>query len=145
MSRIDKASDGGKFRATAAASLDTDPGVWGDADLLCVTVDGNGELVASAADDCDGVILTTEGKNDPDHASYNLVSGGRVYTVFRRCEIVDIEDGASPALAAGDLVWAAAAGDVDTTGAAGATFVGYVVADARGPRLVVDVSHRIGA
>ena len=138
MSRIDKAPDGGKFRATAAASLDGDPGVWGDGDLLCVQVNGDGLLEAATATACDGVILTTESKNDPDASEFKNVIAGRVYTVFQRGEIVGTF--ASPVLAAGDRVWATAAGDVDTAGAAGEIQVGFMVFDARGDRLVLNVT-----
>ena len=135
MSRIDKAPEGGNYRAKAAAALDGTAGAWGDDDLLCVAVDGNGELVAAAAGTAEGLIWTYEGRKE-GVASNNEVIGGRVYTVFRECEIVDIENG-TPALAAGDKVFAAAAGDVDTTGAVSAVKVGVVVDDDRGPRLVV--------
>ena len=42
MARIDKAPEGGKFRATAAAALDGVAGAWGAGEFLNVGVDGNG-------------------------------------------------------------------------------------------------------
>lgn len=134
MSVPDKVPDGGKFRATAAAALDGEAGVWGDLDLLNVTFDANGELVVAAADDAVGVIWTREGQRKPDAANYKLVTGGKVYTVFRRAEFVEMEVGAG-APAAGDALYAAAAGNVGAS-AVGALFVGWI--DESGSRLILD-------
>ena len=136
MSRIDKAPEGGKFRARLAAAADGTAGAWGVGDLLNVTVDASGELDVASATDVDGVILTSEGQ-DADAAANKDTIGGRVYTVFRQCEVVEVSDFAAPALAAGDKVYAAASGDVTVTPGAGAIFIGWVLDS--GDRMVIDV------
>ena len=129
MSRPDAVVDGTRFRARAAASLDGDAGVWGDGDLMCVQVNGDGELEAADADNCDGVIWAPEGRISTfrvAEADLKKFVGGRVYTVFERAEIAEMEVGTSPALSAGDRVYSVAAGDVSTTNQAG-VYLGVVV------------------
>ena len=137
MSHISEAPIGGKFRAVAHADLDTDPGLWGDADLLCVQVGAAGTLEAASATVCHGVIWTKEGRSDI--ADNNLIIGGRTYTVITRGILAEMEVGTSPALSAGDQVYAAANGDVVVGGAgagAGAKYVGVMTSDST---LVVDI------
>lgn len=142
--RIDKAPEGGKFRAVAAAALDGVAGAWGDADMLCVQFDASGDLVsAGAGDNFDGIIWTKEGRKDgtvtnPD----NKVIGGRKYTVFTFCELVEAEIGSSPVLAAGEALYAIAAGDVaNSAGSALAdVYLGTVLAG--GSRVIVNVNGR---
>lgn len=128
MARIDKAPEGGKFRATAAAGLDGTAGAWGDARFLNVALDANGQLAVGGAADVDGFIDVSEGQNTTAAAT---VIGGRVYTVFFQCEIIGAADFANPAVSAGDVLWAKAAGDVGTTGALGDIFMGTVLDDDR--------------
>jgi hypothetical protein len=137
MSYISEAPIGGKFRAVAHADLDTDPGLWGDADLLCVQVGAAGTLEAASATVCHGVIWTREGRKGG--TDDNLIIGGRTYTVLTRGILSEMEVGASPALAAGDQVYAAASGDVVVGGAgagAGAKYIGVMVNDST---LVLDI------
>ncbi len=140
MARIDKAPEGGKFRALAAASLDATAGAWGVGDLLNVTIDSSGELVAASATNVDGVILTSEGQS-ADAAANKTVIGGRMYTVFFQAEVVEVGDFVAPTLAAGNLVYAAAAGDVTATPGTGAVFIGYVMDS--GERMVINLNARI--
>ena len=140
MSIIDKAPEAGKFRAFANSSLDGTAGAWGVGNLLNVTVDSGGELVAASATNVDGVILTSEGQ-DADAASNKDVIGGRQYTVFRFCEVVEVATFAAPALSAGDLVYATAAGDVTTSPATGDVFVGWVLLG--GERMIVQLGGRV--
>ena len=136
MAHVDAPPEGGKFRAVAAAGLDGTAGAWGDGDLLCVQVDANGELALGSATVCDGVILTSEGRSvqAADATAHKDVVGGRKYTVFRIATIVEAEVGSSPALSAGDKVWAQASGDasVSATPGVGAIFLGFVMADVEG-------------
>ena len=137
--RIDQAPEAGKFRATAASALDGTTGAWGDADMLCVQFDGNGDIVVAAAgDNCDGIIWTKEGRlegtDDGD------VIGGRKYTVFTICELVEAEIGASPALSEGDAVYATAAGDATLSPATGDIYIGTVLNG--GSRMIVRVNGR---
>ena len=134
---IDKAPEGGKFRATAAAALDGTAGAWGDLDLLCVTFDGSGDIIVAAATTAMGIIWTPEGKKDKTAANYKDVVGGNVYTVFMQCELDEAGTGTSPALSAGDNIFAAAAGDVTTAGAAGTKWIGMVLGS--GERAIVNV------
>ncbi len=141
--RPDQAPEGGKFRATAAAALDGESGAWGDGDMLCVALDASGQLIKATNDDVVGVIWTPEGRETPASGSaHKNVIGDRKYTVFTRAEFVEIDTAASPALSAGDLIYATTLGDVLDTGmATGDVFVGMVVADANdaGGRLIVDI------
>ena len=135
----DQVPEGGKFRAVAAAALDGEAGVWGSADLLCVTLDSSGELVLSSAGDCDGVIWTSEGrKGDSVPAE---VIGGKKYTVFTNAEFVEADLAASPALSAGDRLYATALGDVTASPATLDIFVGVIVDD----RLIINVSQPASA
>ena len=142
--RIDQAPEGGKFRAIAATALDGTAGAWGDADMLCVQFDASGDLIVSAAgDNCDGIIWTKESRKDgtvtnPD----NEVIGGKKYTVFTFCELVEAEIGSSPTLSEGDALYATANGDVLASGsaAAGDIFIGTVTAG--GSRIVVNINGR---
>ncbi len=142
MSIIDKAPEAGKFRAFANSTLDGTAGAWGVGNLLGVTVDSGGELVASSATNIDGVILTSEGQ-DADAAGNKDVIGGRQYTVFRFAEVVEVATFVAPALSAGDLVYAAAAGDVTASPGTGAVFVGWVLLG--GERMVIQLGGRIVA
>jgi len=138
--RIDQAPEGGKFRATAAAALDGTVGAWGDADMLCVQFDASGDLVVAAAgDNCDGVIWTKEGRIPLADGTDNEVIGGKKYTVFTFCELVEAEIGASPALSAGDAIYATAAGDVGGV-TTGDIYIGTVLAG--GSRMIVNVNGR---
>lgn len=133
MARPDKVYT--RFRGVVAADL---TGVFGDTvpDLICVDIDGNGQLVAAALDSVKGIIWTPEGKASPDVADFNVAKAGSVMTVFVAAEFVS-DAWASPALAAGDEVFSAAAGDVATTGT---QLVGFMVdSDEGGDRLVVNV------
>ncbi len=137
--RIDQAPEGGKFRAEASAAIDGTTGAWGDADMLCVQFDANGDLiVATAGDNCDGIIWTKEGRlegtDDGD------VIEGRKYTVFTFCELVEAEIGSSPALSEGDAVYATAAGDVTLGPATGDIYIGTVLNG--GSRMIVNVNGR---
>ncbi len=140
MSIIDKAPEGGKFRAFANSTLDGTAGAWGVGNLLNVTVDSGGELVAASASNIDGVILTSEGQ-DADLAANKDVIGGRQYTVFRFAEFAEVGTFASPALSAGDLVYATAAGDITITPSAGDVFVGWVLLG--GERMILQVGGRV--
>lgn len=140
--QIDKAPEGGKFRATAAAALDGTAGAWGDADMLCVDTDSSGNLIVATAGSCVGVIWTKEGrKSGTTTNAENEVIGGRKYTVFTFAEAVEAEIGSSPALSAGDKIYGTAAGDVLTTGsAAGDIYIGEVLTD--GSRMVININGR---
>ena len=140
MSLIDKAPEGGKFRAFANSSLDGTAGAWGVGNLLNVTVDGGGELVAASGTNIDGVILTSEGQ-DVDLAANKDVIGGRAYTVFRFAEFAEVGTFVSPALSAGDLVYATASGDITITPATGDVFIGWVLLG--GERMVLQVGGRV--
>ena len=137
MARIDKAPEGGKFRATAAAALDGVAGAWGNGEFLNVGVDSNGELVVGTAPDTVGFIVTSEGQ-DADAAANKDVIGGRVYTVFFQCEIVEASTFTAPTVSAGDELWAIAAGDIATSGTTGDIFMGYVLS---GDERVVIMVH----
>ena len=137
--QIDQAPEGGKFRATAAAALDTIVGAWGDTDMLCVQLDASGELILSAAgDNCDGVIWTKEGRREVNGVVSNAVIGGKKYTVFTFAELVEAEVGSSPALSAGDDIYATALGDVTVGGVAGDIYIGSVLRG--GSRLLINVN-----
>jgi len=136
--RPDKAPEGGKFRATAAAALDGTAGAWGDADMLCVNFDANGDLIASAATTGVGVIWTKEGRKPLSDGTENQVIGGRKYTVFTFAEFVEAETAASPALSAGDALYATASGDVTTTPGVGDIYIGTVLGG--GSRLLINVN-----
>lgn len=141
MATIDSAPDGGKFRGIAASALGGTAGAWGNGDLLNVTLDASGELIVASATDAIGVILTTEGKRDSAAAGYKQVVAGAKYTVLKRATIVELDTFASPAVAAGDWLYAAAAGDVTTTPGGGAIFLGMVLAhDGSGMLLNLDVN-----
>lgn len=139
MARIDKAPEGGKFRAKAAAGLNGTAGAWGNGEFLNVALDANGELAVGGAADVDGFIVTSEGQ-DADAAGNKNVIGGRVYTVFFQCEIMDASTFTAPTVAAGDVLWAKAAGDVGTTGALGDIFMGTVLDD--GERVVINMNGK---
>lgn len=134
MARVSSAPEGGKFRARAAAALDGEDAVWGGAvgslSLLCVTVDGNGELILSTPTNCDGVIDVTEGKSAKaaDLATFRQAIGGKRYTVLRQAQIQEMADGT---LAAGDRLYADDAGNVRVgqAGGAGDVFVGIILED----------------
>jgi hypothetical protein len=112
MARISSAPEGGKFRARAAAALDATEGAWGNGELLCVAVDGNGELVLSDGTDVAGVIWTPESRRESstDLANFRQVIGGKVYTVFTWAEIQELAAGDDPTFGAGDQVYGDAAG-----------------------------------
>jgi hypothetical protein len=135
----DQVPEGGKFRAVAAAALDGEAGVWGDADLLCVTLDSSGELILSSAGDCDGVLWTSEGRKASSVPA--TVIGGKKYTVFTNAEFVEADLAASPALSAGDRLYATALGDITASPATLDIFVGVVVDD----RLLINISQPASA
>jgi len=140
--RPDQAPEGGKFRATAAAAIDGTTGAWGDADMLCVALDASGQLILATNNDVVGVIWTPEGRKVAADGSHKDVIGDRKYTVFTRAEFVEVDTAASPALTAGDKIYATASGDVLDTGmTTGDVFVGAVIADANdaGGRLLIDI------
>lgn len=139
MARIDKAPEGGKFRATAAAAIDGTAGAWGNGEFLNVALDASGELAVATATDIDGFIVTSEGR-DGDAAADKNVIGGRVYTVFFQCEIVEASTFTAPTVAAGDQLWAKAAGDVGTTGVLNDIFVGTVLSG--GERVVININGK---
>lgn len=146
--RIDLVLSPGRFRAPAAAALNGLPGVWGDGDLLCVTVDTNGELVVGTATNCDGVIWTQEGRTlDTRYttaAAVKNIIGGKMYTVFQDVEIADAElAAASPALTLGDRLFSTAAGDV-VVAAVGAVYIGVVMTNQQVPG-GLKVVCRVGA
>lgn len=134
MAHVSSAPEGGKFRATAAVAIDATAAIWGGAagslSLLCVSVNASGELILSTATLCDGVIDVTEGRRESATglANFRQVIGGKRYTVIKRGQIQEIEDGT---LAAGDRLYAIAAGDVRVgkAGGLGAVFVGIVLPD----------------
>lgn len=136
MGRVSSAPEGGKFRAPAAASIDATDAQWGAPagfeNLLCVEVDGSGELVLATGPDCDGVIDVTEGRRETatSLANFRQVKGGRVYTVLKRAQIQEIGDGT---VAVGDRLYADS-GDpgnirVGASGGAGDSYVGVVLTD----------------
>ena len=141
MAHLDKGPDGGKFRAVAAAGVDATAGKWGDGDLVNVKIDASGTFGLASATDCDGVVLTTEGRTGTTAASYKKLIGGRKYTVFTFAELAEVGTGASPALSAGDKVYAAASGDVEVDAPVeGAIFIGYVMDS--GDRMVINVNGK---
>lgn len=134
--RIDQAPEGGKFRATAASALDGEVGTWGDADMLCVDLDGDGKIIASELGTGVGVIWTKEGRIPLSDSSENEVIGGKKYTVFTFAELVEAEGG-TPSLSAGDNLYAGASGIVDITPAVGDVYVGTVLYG--GSRIIVNM------
>lgn len=138
--RIDKAPEGGKFRATAAAAMDGQAGTWGDADMLCVDFNSSGELIVSVSGTGEGVIWTKEGRTPLADGSENEVIGGRKYTVFTFAELVEAEVG-TPALSEGDLLYASAAGIVDLTPATGDIYIGRVLSG--GSRILINVNGQV--
>lgn len=146
MSRPSSMPEGGKFRAKASTALGGTAGAWGDGDLLCVDIDGNGELIVNAAvGTAKGVIYTPEGRRDPTVANFKDVIAGKVYTVLTFGEIQEMANAASPAFSAGDPVYAAASGDVTAASATGAVYIGHIVPDdtvpgGTGLKLVLNVN-----
>jgi hypothetical protein len=102
-------------------------------------LDGSGELILASAGDCDGVLWTSEGRKASSVPA--TVIGGRKYTVFTNAEFTEADLAASPALSAGDRLYATALGDVTATPAALDIFVGVVVDD----RLILNVSQPVSA
>ena len=134
--KIDQAPEGGKFRATAATALDGQVGTWGDADMLCVDLNGSGEIIASELGTGMGVIYTKEGRKPLSDGTENKVIGGKKYTVLTFAELVEAE-GSTPTLSAGDNLYAGASGIVDITPAVGDIYVGTVLKG--GSRIIVNV------
>ncbi len=132
--QIDQAPEGGKFRATAASALDGQVGTWGNADMLCVNFNSAGELIASEVSTGIGVIWTLEGRK-AGVTDNNKVIGGRKYTVLTYAELVEAET-STPALAAGDHLYAGASGIVDITPAVGDVYIGTVLKG--GSRIIVN-------
>lgn len=135
-----------RWRGVVAANL---TGVWGDTtnpDLICVDIDASGLLVAAGADSAKGVIWTPEGKSDSGVANYNVALAGSVMTVFTMAEFNGTFDG-TPALVAGDEVWAAAAGDVvDVDPGVGGQLIGFMAASDEGDtRLILNLSNTMNA
>lgn len=137
--RIDQAPEGGKFRAVAASALDGQVGTWGDADMLCVSLNSSGELIASEVGTGIGVIWTKEGRKPLSDGSENEVIGGRKYTVITFGELVEAET-STPALVAGDHLYASANGIIDLTPAVGDIYIGTVLSD--GSRIILNVRGR---
>ena len=137
--RIDQAPEGGKFRAVAASALDGQVGTWGEADMLCVSLNSSGELIASEVGTGIGVIWTKEGRKPLSDGSENEVIGGRKYTVLTFGELVEAET-STPALAAGDHLYASANGIIDLTPAVGDIYIGSVLSD--GSRIILNVRGR---
>jgi len=135
--RIDKAPEGGKFRAVAATALDGQVGTWGDADMLCVNFNTAGEIIASEVSTGVGVIWTKEGRKPLSDGSENEVIGGRKYTVFKFAELVEAEVG-TPTLSAGDNLYASATGIVDITPAVGDVYIGTVLDN--GSQIIINVN-----
>lgn len=141
MARLEKLSDSGRFRAKCAAAADGTAGAWGDGTLINVRIDADGKFDVATATDCDGVVLVTEGRNDPDATDYKELIGGREYTVLVIGELDEIGTGTSPTLAEGDKVYAAAAGDVEVAApGAGAIYIGVVMDS--GDRFVLRVNGK---
>lgn len=141
--QIDKAPEGGKFRAVAAAALNGVAGAWGNGDMLCVQFNAAGELIlAAAGDNCEGVIVTTEGRktSSPALAADKEVIGGRMYTMFKFAEFTEAELSTGPVLAAGDALYATALGDVTTAPAAADVYVGIVLFG--GSRFILNINGR---
>lgn len=146
--RPDQAPDGGKFRAKAAAALDGVAGLWGDLDMLCVLINASGEIALAAAATAEGVIWTPEGKRNSSLAGHKNVIGGKWYTVFKFGELSEAEVGTSPAMVAGNKIYAAAGGDVVVGSVLGSKFIGTVLEDpvrTGGLRLVLDITAPLGA
>ena len=140
--RIDQAPEGGKYRATAAAALDGEAGVWGLDDLLCVKLDASGDLILATAGACDGVIWVPEGRKQISEVTQNEVIGGRKYTVFTFAELVDTDTATGPAAwVAGDIFYGTAAGDVleSASATAGDIYIGAVLGDGR---FILDINRR---
>jgi hypothetical protein len=132
MPRIDKAPEGGKFKAAAIAGLDGVGGAWGAGDLLCVDISAAGTIdTASTVADAKGVILTSEGKRDESASNFKTIVGGKNYTVIFQGELVEMGNAGTPSLAAGDVVWAAADGAVSTSSDTGSIFIGQMLSDDR--------------
>jgi hypothetical protein len=85
------------------------------------------------------VIWTKEGRIPLADGTDNAVIGGKKYTVFTFCELVEAEIGSSPALSAGDAIYATALGDVGGV-ATGDIYIGTVLAG--GSRMIVNVNGR---
>lgn len=141
--RPDQAPEGGKFRAVAAAAIDGEAGVWGDADLLTVDFDASGDLIlGTAGDNCVGVIWTKEGRKPLSDGSENEVIGGKKYTVFTYAEFVEAGAASTPALSEGDQLYGTAAGTVLEAASATAAdvYVGSVLGG--GERLLININGR---
>lgn len=78
-------------------------------DLVCVTVDGSGDLVLAGSGLAEGVIWTPEGKADTGVANYNVAAAGAMMTVYVIAEFV------GTGLTVGNKIWSKAVGDVQTT------------------------------
>jgi len=137
--RIDQAPEGGKFRAVAASALDGQVGTWGEADMLCVSLNTSGEIIASEIGTGMGVIWTKEGRKPLSDGTENQVIGGKKYTVFTFAELVEAET-STPALVAADHLYASANGIVDLTPAVGDVYVGSVLSG--GSRIIVNLRGR---
>ncbi len=137
--RVDQAPEAGKTRATAAAAINGQIGLWGDADMLVVALNASGLLILpTGPGDVYGVIWLGEGVKNTEGATALAVVGGRKYTVFKRAEFVEVEEGGTP-LIVGQALYAdaAPAGGIGANG----KYVGTVLADKNGTagRLVVDI------
>jgi hypothetical protein len=143
MARPDKVYS--RFRGVVAANL---TGVWGtDAapELINVTTDASGLLIAAGQGLALGVIWTPEGKSDPAVANYNVALAGSVMTVFVCAELVGdfTENTSAASLEVGEGVWSVASGSVDDAapGAGVVQKIGHMVASDEGaPRLFLNVA-----
>lgn len=143
MARFDKIGQG-RFRGVVDSNL---TGLWGSAalELICVDIDASGLLVAAGANSAKGIIDCTEGKSDSSVANFNVALAGDTYTVLMEGEITGPLDG-TPALTAGDEIWAAALGDVVDVDPTGGQKIGWVVAGGDGEdRLIINCAPALGA
>jgi hypothetical protein len=85
------------------------------------------------------VLWTSEGRKGSSVPA--TVIGGKKYTVFTNAEFVEADLAASPALSAGDRLYATALGDITASPATLDIFVGVVVDD----RLLINISQPASA
>lgn len=143
MARVDKVYV--RFRGVVASALTGQFGSDAAPELICVNIDGNGQLIAATQGNAIGVIDCTEGKSDPSVANYNVAAAGSVVTVFVDAEFVGdfTENTSSASLTAGERVWSIASGQIDDAapGAGEIQQIGFMVdSDQGGARFILNVS-----
>lgn len=143
MARVDKVYT--RFRGVVASALTGQFGSDAAPELICVNIDGNGQLVAAAQGLAVGVIDCTEGKQDPSVANYNVAAAGSVVTVYVDAEFVGAfdENVTSGSFQAGERIWTIASGQTDDAapGAGLVQQIGFVVdSDQGGNRFILNVS-----